>query len=124
MPEHAQENDGYESPYGYMIEHGLALGILSPQQVRAMGLNPAHFAPDLYQVKPDLYKGLMLPKPQKPPYDPADPVIAALARGFDQNHVTYRQIDLLGLHPYYIPGAQGVIARRKGSVWKNGSGRR
>ena len=109
------------SPYAYMIEHALALGILTSAQLKSIGLNPADFSPDLRAIKGRSYKGRPLPEAKAPPYPASDPIIAALARGFDQNFVSYHQIDLIGLHPAHLPGADAVIKRRQKSAWGKNS---
>ena len=111
------------SPYAYMIEHALALGILTSAQIKSIGLKPADFSPDLRAIKGRSYKGRPLPEAKAPPYSASDPVIAALARGFDQNLVSYHQIDLIGLHPAHLPGADNVIKRRQKTAWSAGKKR-
>lgn len=112
------------SPYAYMIEHALALGILTPAQIAAIGLNPKAFAPNLHLIKGRSYKGRPLPEPAAPPYPSDDPVIVALAKGFSQNVISYHQIDLIGLHPMHMPGAATVVERRQQSVWGSRGRRR
>ena len=94
-----------QGPYGYLIEFGLALKTITPAAVRLLGLDPAVFAPDPALKTVGGYMGSPLAPPPPKPYNPADPIIQALVAGARKRVVTYRQLDILGVHPCMLPGA-------------------
>ena len=94
-----------QGPYGYLIEFGLALKTLTPAAVRLLGLDPAVFAPDPALKTVGGYMGSPLAPPPPKPYNPADLIIQALVAGARKRVVTYRQLDILGVHPCMLPGA-------------------
>ena len=96
------------SPYAYIIEYGLALGTIKPNEVRDIGLDPMDFWPDFSQVVPmpgvrqTSYKGSKVTTPMKPPYPANDPVLRAVAYGLQNGILAIKQVDWLGLHPAYL----------------------
>jgi hypothetical protein len=94
-----------QGPYGYLIEFALALGTLTPTGVRILGFDPAVFAPLSGFKSGKTYMGADMAPPPPKPYNNADPIILALTRGAARGAITYKQLDLMGIHPCYLPGA-------------------
>lgn len=100
-----------QGPYGYLIEFGLALKTIAPAAVRLLGLDPAVFAPDPALKTPGGYMGSPLAPPPPKPYNPTDPIIQTLVAGARKRVLTYRQLDILGIHPCFLPDAPSYFAK-------------
>jgi len=98
-----------QGPYGYLIEFALALGTITPTGVRLIGLDPALFAPLSGARAGKTYRGVSLCPPPPKPYDDNDPIILALTKAAARGALTYKQLDLMGLHPCYLKGSNKIF---------------